>query len=89
MIWYIACGSHQETADIRGNQRDSMNLQVPYDEEAKNKATNSPLNNEHLAQIPTRLLNETSQDKRLEPVLRHLLEAAITAASEAEQRVIE
>lgn len=66
-----------------------MNLQVSYDEEAKNKATNSPLNNEHLTQIPTRLLNATSQDKRFEPVLRQLLEAAITAASKAEQRVIQ
>jgi hypothetical protein len=34
-------------------------------------------------------LNETSQDKRLEPLLRQLLEAEITSASEAEQRVIE
>lgn len=89
MILHIACGSHQETADIWDNRRDSMNLQVSYDEEAKNKATNSPLNNENLTQIPTRLLNEISQDKRLEPLLRQLLEAAITAASKAEQRVIE
>ena len=66
-----------------------MNLQVSYDEEAKNKVTNSPLNNEHLTQVATRLLNETSQDKRLEPLLRQLLEAEITSASEAEQRVIE
>jgi diguanylate cyclase (GGDEF)-like protein len=66
-----------------------MNLPISHDEEVKIKAISPPLNNDHLTQISTRLLNEVSQDRRVEPVLRQLLEAAINAASEAEQRVIE
>ena len=57
--------------------------------EIKTKVACAKSHNDQLNQISARLLEEVSQDERVEPALRHLLEAAIAAANDAEQRIAE
>jgi diguanylate cyclase (GGDEF)-like protein len=64
-----------------------MNLPMTHRNAIKTKVACAKSHDDQSNQISARLLKDASGNENIDPALRHLLEAAIAAASEAEQRV--